>query len=611
MTVRSLLFTEKKCQASSNIVTLMQIFKSCLLPFSENNEDKNRYYQPRWISVKNSTKVWNKLDLSELCPKPWRYQSPQTLQTLPYQGLKNIYDGGGYVADLGYNEELASDAISVLQNNEWINDFTVAVFIEFSVHEPSSRLFSIVKYLYERLPTGGVVTTVNVQTLALYPPLHGYFNIFYELSQLFFVFSILILLLLEIKELVRQKKAYFTEVWNWVNVLQILTSTSAAIIGVLKARETSLYVKTVQKNPYSNSSPDRLARLSEYEDYLLSLVIFIVTIRLLNLFKFNSHVCNMQATLRRSAKSLFSFIVVFGNSLMAFSFAGFLTFGENVASFSSFYRSFETVVRMSVGGKVNFSELKLHHQIIAPLFLSMFVMWMVLVLVNISVVILVDFYKVERGEDASNSSMVSFMYSYFLAKTIKVLNYFPSRAKSKVVKRRLAYSKPHWKRTGRKIIAVSRTLQLARSQTGIKDPEYETFLPFQEFDFSQGAVHWGNIGTCNQDSNSMCSESSALCSEVYMSENITGRPRNKNWHVNLLPDTNSFGRIPLASNLIVYRKDLEKCKTSVSRQLALKLASIEFVLSINDIDIDYVKSNVVLIALELNKMLSDFKSQTK
>ena len=86
------------------------------------------------------------------------------------------------MADLGYNEESALDVISELQNHGWINEFTAAVFIEFSVHEPSSRLFSSVKYLYERLSTGGVLTSVNVQTEALYPPFSGdSLNTLYEL----------------------------------------------------------------------------------------------------------------------------------------------------------------------------------------------------------------------------------------------------------------------------------------------------------------------------------------------------------------------------------------------------------------------------------------------
>ncbi|KAJ7384754.1 hypothetical protein OS493_020345 [Desmophyllum pertusum] len=348
---------ETRCQDDSDIFPVKLGPDRCLLPYSSDSEHKSLFNQPKWIPVKNHTSKI--MELYQLCPKPWRYQSPHKLQTLPYKGLHNEYDGGGYVAYLGYNEESAMDVVNKLQTNDWIDEFTVAVFIEFSVHEPSSRLFNFAKYLYERLPTGGVITTVDVHTLALYPPSNESFNTFYEVCHLLFVVCIIILLSLELRELKRQKRAYFTQIWNWVHILQILTSISAGVMVLLKAKQTSSYVRRVQQNPYDNYSPDRIARLSEYENYLLALVIFIVTIRLLKLVKFNAHICQMAGTLRRSGRSLISFGAVFANSLLAFSLAGGLAFGVTIKSFSSFYQSLGTVIQMSIGGKLNFPQVTL------------------------------------------------------------------------------------------------------------------------------------------------------------------------------------------------------------------------------------------------------------
>ena len=487
--------------------------RRCLLPYSENNEDKSKYYGPKWIAVKNLTTAWNKLELYELCPKPWRYQSRHLLHTMRYKGITNQYDGGGYVADLGYNEESALDVISRLQNHDWINEFTAAVFIEFSVHEPSSRLFSSVKYLYERLPTGGVVTSVNVQTLALYPPFSGDFlNTLYELCHEFLVVCILILVGLEIKEIIDQKRAYFMQFWNWVHIMQILTSASAVIIGLFKANQASFFVKRVQQNPYDNSSLDRIAMLSDYENYLLALVTFTITIRLLKLFKFNRQIAQMARTLRRSQRSLISFAVVFGNSLLAFTVAGVLTFGATIRSFSSFYQSFGTIVRMTVGGSVNLPDVKLHHQILGPFFLSMFVIWMVFILVNMLVAILVDFYQLERDDAlSSDDSLASFTYSYFTVKANKLLKSFTSNITSKVGRRRTRTS---CERSEPRIIALSKPLQkpldnfqIPRSRSGMSQQEVESILAFQEFDsFLQG----GGVRKKNSKSDSsihcMCNE---------------------------------------------------------------------------------------------------------
>ncbi|KAL9989666.1 hypothetical protein ACROYT_G004234 [Oculina patagonica] len=597
---------EKMCKGDKDILPVKQVIKRCLLPYSKNNEDKSQYYQPKWISVQNWTKFSSNLKLYEVCPKPWRYQTPQMLQTLPYQGLSSKYDGGGYVAELGYNEESAMDVISRLKNNDWIDEFTAAVFIEFSVHEPSSRLFSLVKYLYERLPTGGVVTTVNVQTLALYPPFGGSFTTFYKLCQLVFVVYILIILVLETKEIMYQKKAYFTQFWNWVNIVQISTSTSAVIIGLLKAKQASLYARKVQNNPYDSFSPDRIARLSDYENYLLAVVIFFATIRLLKLIKFNPHICQMAATLRRSGRTLISFAVVFLNSLLAFSLAGILTFGADIASFSSFYQSFGTVVQMSLGGNVNFLEMKLFHMILGPLFLSTFVIWIVLVLVNIFVAILVDVYAVER-ENAmfSNDSLASFMYIYFSTKASKFLRSLLSNVKSKVVRQRGQYSRKHWKRAAKRVIEVSHTLanslgqiQLARNQDRISDQEAESIFSFQEFESFQNGEHWKDVDKSDSFIQCTCNGNEVIYPEISISASIGCSLKNADRHFDLLK-TNSVETIPLTSDVTLYSDD--------DGHLALNLAYLEFLLNLDDFDIKQVKSNIFDVIVELNNMLAEFK----
>lgn len=569
-------------------LNLKQIMRRCLLPYSEDNEDKSQYYQPKWIALKNLTTAWNKLELYELCPKPWRYLSRDILQTMRYRGLTNNYDGGGYVADLGYNEESALDVISELQNHDWINEFTAAVFIEFSVHEPSSRLFSSVKYLYERLPTGGVLTSVNVQTLTLYPPFSGdFFNTLYELCHQFLVVCILILVGLEIKEIIDQKRKYFMQFWNWVHMIQILTSTSAIIIGLLKANQTSFFVKRVQQNPYDNSSLDRIAMLSDYENYLLALVTFTITIRLLKLFKFNRQIGQMARTLRRSQRSLVSFVVVFGNSLLAFSVAGILTFGATIPSFSSFYQSFATVVWMTVGGSVNLPDVKLHHHILGPLFLSMFVIWMVFILVNMLVAILMDFYQIER-EDAvsSDDSLASFMYSYFSAKANKLLKSFPSNITSKVGRRRKRTS---CKRSEAKIIALSKpsqkpldNFQIARSRSGISQEEAEFISAFQEFDsFLQGGGLRKNISKSDSLIHCTCNDNKVIYSDINTSECVVRHSQEINWNAEL-PNTNVVEEALLTANAALFSNDRRNFSCPATRNSALKLTSIEILLGVND-----------------------------
>ncbi|KAJ7379879.1 hypothetical protein OS493_012636 [Desmophyllum pertusum] len=132
------------------------MFSRCIPSYSSKNEYKTPYNLPEWIPVTNTSHNQSVFELERMCPKPWRYKSSRDLQTLSYEGFYSTYDGGGFVADLGYNIKSALKVLNTLQEHNWIDEFSVAVFIEFTIFNPSSSLFSVAKCLYERSPTGGV-----------------------------------------------------------------------------------------------------------------------------------------------------------------------------------------------------------------------------------------------------------------------------------------------------------------------------------------------------------------------------------------------------------------------------------------------------------------------
>jgi len=62
------------------------------------------------------------------------------------------YPAGGYVADLTENVDEAGDLIHDLEANNWIDQFTRAVLIEFNVLNPNSKLFNQVGQTVLQLP---------------------------------------------------------------------------------------------------------------------------------------------------------------------------------------------------------------------------------------------------------------------------------------------------------------------------------------------------------------------------------------------------------------------------------------------------------------------------
>lgn len=390
-------------------------FARCLPVYSDKDEDKTRYNQPGWIPVENTSQFQTIFQLHHLCPKPWRYRDAESMKTLSNVGLKDEYDGGGFVADLGYNAKSAMGVLTKLEANNWINDKTVAVFVEFTVFEPASALFSAVRYLYERFPTGGANTVTKIRTLTLYSPPDPTYGSFFQVCQLLLMLVILFFFLAEVGRLYRQKCSYFKHFWNWIEILQIISAVSTVVMFFFKEKYTSEFVKRVRENPFETSSTDYIVLWSDMEVYLLALVLFLVTLKFLRLIRFNRHVCQMTGTIKLSVEHVISFFIVFLAVILAYTQLGWLVFGASLAPYSSFYESVSSLLQMIVGGKMYFYEIRSVNFLLGPLFIFVYVLSMAMILLNMFLAILNDSYehvKDTHGDDFPDARLGDFMSDY-------------------------------------------------------------------------------------------------------------------------------------------------------------------------------------------------------
>ena len=388
-------------------------FNRCLPTYSSNNEDRTAFNLPGWIPLKSYNNSYN-----DICPKPWRYQSKESIQSLSHHGVVHNYDGGGYVASLGYNKETALEVVGDLKGNNWIDESTAVVFIEFTLFNPATSLFTIARHAYERLPTGEALTKSDVRTLSLYPSTNANFQSFYEVCQLVFLIFIVVCFIAEIVKFIRQKR-YLHQLWNWIELLLLVVCVVAVATSFLKAKYTSLYVKKVQENPYETFSPDHIVRWSQHEITWLSAAIFILTLKLLRLIRFNHHICQMQGTMKRSARPLISFVFVFGIGIVAFTYFGCIAFGANASLFKSLYKSFETNMLLSIGKQINYVEIYLISSSVELLFFIFYFLFIICLLLNVFIALIVESYaevREEQGEAFDDAKTGAFMFASFSKK---------------------------------------------------------------------------------------------------------------------------------------------------------------------------------------------------
>ena len=397
----------------------------CVPFYSYFAEDRTPYNFRGWTPIDNLSAFEASFKLDDVCPKPWRYRIAEDLLSLPFNGYYAVYDGGGYVADLGYNAKSALGVIDDLEQNKWIDDKTFAVFIEFTVFEPASTLFSAAKYVYERYPTGGTKTTSTIETLMIYYPTDPDFSSFYQMCQLLLLILVFVLFLVEIVKLYHQGCQYFLHFWYIVEFFQISSAVSAMVLYFFKAKYTSDFVRKVRANPFETSSSDYVVLWSDVEVCLLSFVVFIVTIKSLRLLKFNRHICHLTHTLKTATMHLMSYSIVFTATLAAYTQLGTLLFGRSVVSYSNLVQSLRTLLQRLLGSNMYTGELQALNEVVAQVFTFAYSVSIVMILFNMFMSILNSSYsngRLAKQGRFADVELAAFTLQYLKEKTESLWN---------------------------------------------------------------------------------------------------------------------------------------------------------------------------------------------
>ena len=321
------------------------------------------------------------------------------------------------MAELGYDKNSASKVISELNQFNWLDRFTSAVLVEFTVFNSRVSLFSAVWIPVEFSSSGYVVSSHVIRTIHVYNVGAGYsatplvFQIMLVLFIIYFIYK-------ETKEMIQCGKLYFLQFVNWVELAQILTAIAFVVIHVLK--ETELFANTAKLNENISQfiSFERAVLLHDIETALLALPMFVNTLKLLYLFRFSSLVNHLSDVLKASALELLNYSFGFFVFLFAFSHFGFLQFGGELQDYSSPLTSIQSLFFQSVVGD-RAAHLQSSHVFIGPLFFIVFNMCLQVIWINCFIAILIYDYQTAKRDSKARFNLGRFM----MVKLKELLNF--------------------------------------------------------------------------------------------------------------------------------------------------------------------------------------------
>uniref|UniRef100_A0A8C4TYZ8 Polycystic kidney disease protein 1-like 2 n=1 Tax=Falco tinnunculus TaxID=100819 RepID=A0A8C4TYZ8_FALTI len=375
---------------------LQHVIQECHAPYSLQTEDTSVYGE-HW----NTSVFDNSSDLSSA----WQYQSQSKLRGQPSWGKLAIYRGGGYVIHLGTDPMNASRILQYLFNNIWLDTFTRAVFVEFTVYNANVNLFCIISLMFETNALGAFFTSAELQSIRLYPYTNS-LHIFVVAAEVIYFLFIVYYMIVQGKLMKSLRWRYFHSKWNLLEMAIILISWSALSVFVkrtiLGTRDISYY----QEHKEDCVSFNETARADAVLGYLIAFLVLLSTVKLWHLLRLNPKLNMITSTLRRAWGDISGFITVIAIMFLAYSVAINLIFGWKLYSYKTLFDSAETMVSLQLG-IFNYEEVLDYHPILGSFLIGSCIIFMTFVVLNLFIsVILVAFSEEQKHYQASEEEEI-------------------------------------------------------------------------------------------------------------------------------------------------------------------------------------------------------------
>lgn len=382
--------------------TFQDIIPSCTGNYGWNNEDTSNYFT-----------TWNKPLVNASCSEKhipfdsWCFSSSSTLKTFPYVGNHETYTGGGYKEDIIQDYDIAITTIRNLKRHEWIDEYTRAVFIEFTLYNPNVNLFSVVTLLFEVSSAGGFHPMSEVLSIRLYGNV-GNFQIFFVICQFSFLGFLCYFTYRSGKLLWKDKCSFFRKTWNIYEILIIVLSWLAVAFYFMSIALRKWTMREFRDDPGSFTSFVYSTAWQMTLDYTTAFLVFLTTLKLLHLFQFNRRIFLLPLTLSNTASELLNYSLVFAIVFAAFTLLYHTLLHPYNSKFSGIIVTVETLLQVLLG-KSNL--VNQHHQypVLEGIISFCYMCIMKFVLLSVFVVILNEGFSQARAQSGQQRNDFEFI----------------------------------------------------------------------------------------------------------------------------------------------------------------------------------------------------------
>ena len=265
----------------------------------------------------------------------WQYKDGK--DGVAVKGHSGLYPTGGYQVPLANSPINAKKQLKMLEQDGWIDELTRAVLVELSVYNPPTGFLCTVKLITEFLPTGTAVSDVQLHSinfLKYSKPI----TLSIIRTELLFLISLLILTVHYIYLTYRAHSdghPVWRGFWSLLDSVTLLAGWMSVAMYIYRYVYIQTAIVQFQATPYYYIDFHRAAEVDIYFGYCLGSLVFLVTVKIVDLTIAHVKIKLMTLVIHNSLVELSSFGVPFFILLAVFSQTFYFLYSSSMPEFSS------------------------------------------------------------------------------------------------------------------------------------------------------------------------------------------------------------------------------------------------------------------------------------
>ncbi|XP_033639226.1 uncharacterized protein LOC117299811 [Asterias rubens] len=347
----------------------------------------------------------------------WVHSSRETLKRYQKWGKFGSYEGDGYNVDLNNSRQEAASQLRFLENHSWIDDQTRAIFVEFTLYNAPTNLYTSVALLAEMPGTGAVHPLPKIESVLL----HHYetsYDYFIMCGELLFLLLVAVSGMRAVQKLVKIKAQFFQSAWSWIEIGMILLSLTYFALYVCRfvfVNNATQHLRGTYMEEFVDMS--FLAYWDQILKDLLGSIIFLACIKFLHLLRFNQTVAMFGAVIDGAVKEILVFALYLVILEVAFACLGVLLFCTHFYPLKHLHISPNILIGMIVGHPSDAQGLAMEFPTLWPMFYSVYIICMVVLMAGLIKAILCHSYKKTKQEGiqaVGGKEVIFFFWNMFL-----------------------------------------------------------------------------------------------------------------------------------------------------------------------------------------------------